>query len=223
MPLPMVHLGVADRYFEGGRIPDAFVLGSIAPDAIHRRAGTGREDKLRTHFGGKETTPEQLETYYALWIGKHPEEEWKRYVQGYFAHVLTDYLWGIHVYAEFKRQVWQDGVPEAEIKQRYYVDTDGIDFWLYETAPWKEQAWESLLRTPAYAMDPLLTEREVDEWRLRTLRWFEEPAHKPDVPPRFLTPDIVDGFIRRTGDEVRTILGEWEKRLSLPAGSEGLS
>ncbi|MDO3410935.1 hypothetical protein QWJ34_14280 [Saccharibacillus sp. CPCC 101409] len=211
MPLPMVHLGVAVRYFEGSRVPDAFVLGSIAPDAIHMRKGAGREDKLRTHFGGKETAPDRLKRHYAEWIGRNPGEDWHLYVKGYFAHVLTDYLWGLDVYADFKRRAEQDGVPDSEIKNRYYADTDGVDFRLYETAAWKEPVWERLLQAPAYAMSPLLSEREVDAWRLRTIRWFEEPANKPQTPPRSITSDIVEAFIERTGDEVRAILEGWER------------
>ena len=206
MPLPMVHLGVADRYFEGGQVPDAFVLGSIAPDAIHMRQGTGREDKLRTHFGGKETTLDRLEQHYVEAIVRSIGEEEKLYVKGYFAHVLTDYLWGLRVYAHFKEQVQREGVPEQEVKSRYYRDTDGVDFWLFETAPWKEPIWESLRRVPSYALSPLLTEREVDAWRQRTIRWFEDPANKPDTPPQFITTDKVEAFIRQTGDEVRAML-----------------
>ena len=207
----MVHLGVAVRYFAGIRVPDAFALGSIAPDSIHMRTGAGREDKLRTHFDGKETTPDRLERHYAEWIGRNPGEDWSLYVKGYFAHVLTDYLWGLDVYADFKRQTEQSGVPESEIKSRYYADTDGVDFQLYETAAWKEPVWESLLRAPAYAMTPLLTEQEVDAWRLRTIRWFEEPANKPATPPRLITVGIVEAFIERTGNEVRAILEGWER------------
>jgi hypothetical protein len=52
MPLPMVHLAVAVRVHEvESRVPSsAFLLGSIAPDAIHMRPGTGRDDKRRVHL-----------------------------------------------------------------------------------------------------------------------------------------------------------------------------
>lgn len=217
MPLPMVHLGVADRYFAGSSVPDPFVLGSVAPDAIHMRKGTGREDKLRTHFGGKETTPDRLERDYAEWIGRSSSEEWKVYVQGYFAHILTDYLWGLRVYADFKSKAMQEGISESEIKTVYYIDTDGLDFALYETSVWKKDLWESLVRVPACAMEPLLSEQEIDQWRMRTIRWFEDESNKPANPPRFITREIVEMFIEQAGGEIRTILREWDKRLSTPS------
>ena len=212
MPLPMVHLGVADRYFAGSPVPDPFVLGSVAPDAIHMRKGTDREDKLRTHFGGKETTPDQLERHYAQWIGRSPSEEWMLYVRGYFAHILTDYLWGLRVYADFKDQAQQNGIPESEIKTGYYIDTDGVDFALYEASVWKKDLWESLVRVPACAMDPLLSEQEIDAWRTRTTHWFEDASNKPANPPRFITREIVEVFIEQAGGEIRTILDEWDER-----------
>ncbi|MCP1135166.1 hypothetical protein NKT34_17850 [Paenibacillus polysaccharolyticus] len=53
MPLPMVHLSVAHQL--ANTLPEpldlgAFYLGNIAPDAIHIREGTTREDKQYTHF-----------------------------------------------------------------------------------------------------------------------------------------------------------------------------
>ncbi|MEJ8302710.1 hypothetical protein [Saccharibacillus sacchari] len=181
------------------------------------RKGTGREDKLHTHFGGTETTPDQLERHYAQWIDQSPNEEWKRFVQGYFAHVLTDYLWGLRVYADFKSQALQDGIPESDIKTFYYTDTDGVDFALYENSVWKKDLWESLVKVPACAMEPLLSEQEIDGWRVRTIRWFEDPANKPKNPPRLITREIVEVFIEQAGDEIRTILYEWDQKLSTPS------
>ncbi|GGO08407.1 hypothetical protein [Saccharibacillus kuerlensis] len=213
MPLPMVHLGVAARYFEGSRVPDAFVLGSIAPDSIHMRQDAGREDKARTHFGGKETNPEILEQHYAEFINRSADHNWKWYIQGYFAHVLTDYLWGQSVYADFKQRMEEEFVPSDGVKPQYYIDTDGIDFLLYETAEWREQLWQGLLRASAYELSPLLSEQEVNNWRLRTIRWFEQPTNKPEIAPRYITLEVVEAFIAGAGDTTRRMIGEWDERL----------
>jgi len=52
MPLPMVHLAVAVRLYEAQGVlpPSGFLLGSLAPDAIHARPGTQRADKDVTHL-----------------------------------------------------------------------------------------------------------------------------------------------------------------------------
>jgi hypothetical protein len=52
MPLPMVHLAIAVRAHElmGSEPTPAFLLGSIAPDAIHMRPNATRDDKRKTHL-----------------------------------------------------------------------------------------------------------------------------------------------------------------------------
>ncbi|NGZ76917.1 zinc dependent phospholipase C family protein [Saccharibacillus alkalitolerans] len=211
MPLPMVHLGVAARYFEGSRVPDAFVLGSIAPDSIHMRKDAGREDKARTHFGGKETSPEILKRHYAEFISRSADLDRKWYIKGYFAHVLTDYLWGRSVYAEFKKRMEEEFAAPERIKPQYYLDTDRIDFLLYETAEWRERLWQGLLRAPAYEVSPLLNAQEVNDWRLRTIRWFEQPTNKPEIGPRYITPEVVETFMLEAGDAIRGMIDEWEQ------------
>lgn len=52
MPLPMAHLAVAVRIqnlVDRNSFPN-FLLGSIAPDAIHMRPGSGPDDKQRGHL-----------------------------------------------------------------------------------------------------------------------------------------------------------------------------
>jgi hypothetical protein len=52
MPLPMVHLKIAVQSHslaERSLTPE-FLLGSLAPDAIHMRANTNRDDKNRVHL-----------------------------------------------------------------------------------------------------------------------------------------------------------------------------
>lgn len=52
MPLPLVHLAIAAQLCRQHNKPlaPAFLLGSLAPDAIHLRLGSTRTDKQATHF-----------------------------------------------------------------------------------------------------------------------------------------------------------------------------
>lgn len=49
MPWPMVHFSIAEQLWNQNPSPE-FLLGSIAPDAIHMREGSTRQDKGRTHL-----------------------------------------------------------------------------------------------------------------------------------------------------------------------------
>src|SRR4051794_16203115 len=110
MPLPMIHCGVAVKYFDNEEIPAAFLLGSIAPDAIHMRKNTAREDKKRTHLNVETDGPvmNYVQERYEEYISQSPDEEWKWFVRGYFAHLLTDYYWLHSVYSVFKEKALFD-------------------------------------------------------------------------------------------------------------------
>jgi hypothetical protein len=60
MPLPMVHLWVAVQMGEARGIwpSPEFLLGSIAPDAVHMRPGYERVHKRRSHLQDPRDTEE---------------------------------------------------------------------------------------------------------------------------------------------------------------------
>ncbi|CAG7616074.1 hypothetical protein PAESOLCIP111_01862 [Paenibacillus solanacearum] len=215
MPLPMVHLNVAVEYFEHGVVPPAFLLGSIAPDAIHMRKGTNREHKRQTHLTA-ESQPD-LQAYmrsrYEHYIVQRGDEQWKWFVQGYFAHLLTDYLWLLDVYAVFKAKTALDGLAKEEAKSVYYRDTDQIDFHYYRTKPWVRDVWSGLIGARSFDMEPLLTAREIHYWRLRTVHWFDLLGEEPEVEPHYITQPMVDAFIPAAGGRIRELLGAWDREM----------
>lgn len=62
MPLPMVHLAIAVQAHKliSSEPTPAFLLGSIAPDAIHMRPNTTRNDKQKTHLWFKSLKQEPM-------------------------------------------------------------------------------------------------------------------------------------------------------------------
>ncbi|WP_422657509.1 hypothetical protein ACK8P5_17315 [Paenibacillus sp. EC2-1] len=103
MPWPMVHFAVAVHTQMVQRSP-SFLLGSIAPDAIHVREHVTREAKGSTHFVFNNTLPsvEVLKTKYVEYLRMHREPEWELFVLGYFAHIYTDLRWIQTIYADFE-------------------------------------------------------------------------------------------------------------------------
>ncbi|MFC0214140.1 hypothetical protein ACFFK0_17060 [Paenibacillus chartarius] len=90
MPWPMVHFAIADRVCCGEPSP-SFLIGSIAPDAIHARAGSTREDKERTHFVQNGTLPtvDEIGRQAAHFFHQDEAPEWKAFVRGYMSHVYA--------------------------------------------------------------------------------------------------------------------------------------
>jgi len=94
MPLPMVHLAVAVQMhrLEGSAPSPDFLLGSIAPDAIHMHPDSGRDDKRRVHLAEIHDPHHERAR---LLLAQHGSDRSSAmgFAEGYVAHLLTDYLW----------------------------------------------------------------------------------------------------------------------------------
>jgi len=215
MPLPMVHLAIAVKYFEGQDIPSTFLLGSIAPDSIHMRRNASKGDKVNTHFGGQQSDVSALENHYKELISRNSDEDWKWFVRGYFAHVLTDLYWVQQIYSSYKEKTSKYNLTAEEIRTTYYMETDEVDFYLYESKPWKGIVWNGLVQTKIYGLNPLLSEEEINYWRLRTLHWFDLITSRPGIEPQYITKVMVEEFIEQTTDLVRTTIEDWDRQHQL--------
>ncbi|MBC8170774.1 MAG: zinc dependent phospholipase C family protein [Anaerolineae bacterium] len=135
MPLPMVHLAVAVQLAaQRQQLPSpAFLLGSIAPDAIHMRLDADYEDKQRSHLNQLDDLEHrQLQALLAQYGDR--AAPLPAFAAGYAAHLLTDRLWLLEVSPVFQAQV--GAIDPVERRKIYYEDTDQVDFNLYHQAAW---------------------------------------------------------------------------------------
>jgi hypothetical protein len=201
MPLPMVHLAVAMHLYrqeENTPSPD-FLLGSIAPDAIHMRPNAGRDDKRRVHLS--EAHDPHHERARSLLAGYRSDESTALgFAEGYAAHLLTDYLWVETVIDSFRRSI-PPGLSDQEERSLYYLETDQIDFCLYHRMPWRAEVWSKLAAAQPRDFSPLLTAEEIGQWRDRTLVWFEELKQEPMIEPVYITYADVEAFIDQAAHE----------------------
>jgi hypothetical protein len=237
MPLPMIHLAVAVHMFDGGNVPGPFLLGSIAPDAIHMRKGTAREEKKRTHLN-VDARYEDFDTLMATYLrylhggpGADAEvgpvmaadgrfthgadgqalDDWRWFVRGYFAHLLTDYHWHGSVYANFKERAIGDGLEQKERDRAYYCDTDQIDFNFYRGKRWKGDVWAGLVQARQVAFEPYLTADEINYWRYRVVHWFDLLSEEPGIEPVYITERVAEAFVVDSAAKVKALLADWEQ------------
>lgn len=222
MPLPMVHLNIANLIADSLQVETdrgSFYLGNIAPDSIHMREGTTREDKEYTHFNPKDEGdyPARLQELYLSYINQHTDEGWKWFVRGYFMHVLTDYYWFRSVHPEFVERVSQadqhTGIirTKDELARLYYQETDQIDFNLYQGSSWSEEVWQMLNRTPGYDMTDRLTADEIVRWRDHTFSFLY--GEEPGITPQFITGERVQVFVEETVQRLIALLSSWDPEL----------
>jgi hypothetical protein len=205
MPLPMVHLSVAVALFEKeGRFPSGdFLLGSLAPDAIHMRPNSDKRDKEHVHLIDLGASSPELLQLFRTTYGMD-EAQSKGFSGGYLAHLLTDRLWWQTIINPF-RQKFPSTFPEPEFRSLYYRDTDRIDLDLYRQMPWRPQVWSSLETATATDFAPFLTAAELLQWRDRTLRWYDDPAHDSKVEPVYISRLDTQAFIVQAADEIANL------------------
>jgi len=210
MPLPIVHLAIAFAVHERvERCPTPeFLLGSLAPDAIHMRPGTTRADKRRTHLQNTSAAdwPRPLRDWMARHVGHDPT--FREFIRGYAAHLLADRLWAGTALQEFRRAAPAE-LDDGGLKALYYRELDQVDVNLFRTEPWPPCAWSMLATAPAMEAPGLLTANEIDRWRTRTLAWFDDPAHDPGIVPAYLTEERVHIFVGEARDMVIRAGHDW--------------
>lgn len=211
MPLPMVHFAVAVQLAKKvGQSPSpAFLLGSIAPDAIHMRPNIRAGDKEVTHLNNPADTADHQHVVDLLaeWSGE--TSALKHFATGYAAHILVDRWWIKTILPTFFAHMPAD-IDENQRKTLYYRDTDQVDCNLYKYMPWRGTVWENLRQAESPDFPPWLSAAEIDGWRLRTLDWFEDPTHEPQITPQYLTDAVVDGFILSAVQHLETQFAKWK-------------
>ena len=113
MPLPMVHLVVANRLVDSMEIgdPAGFFLGAISPDAVHMRANFTREHKAISHLS---TGTDKAQWFTnAVAFTKEGISAADAFAIGYGIHLMTDAVWRETLYPEYKLRYQADKAPIA--------------------------------------------------------------------------------------------------------------
>jgi hypothetical protein len=211
MPLPMVHLSVAVALSEkDGRFPSAdFLLGNLAPDAIHMRPHSAKLDKEHVHLIDLGASPMELLGLFGTKYGLDGSQPCG-FAGGYLTHLLTDRLWWQTIITPFRARFPPD-FPEPDFRRNYYQDTDRIDLDLYRQVPWRPQVWTSLASVSAMDFPPFLTAAEILQWRDRTLGWFDDPAHAAALgDPVYLTLLDTQAFIVQAVAEIAGLFNSYQ-------------
>ena len=216
MPLPMVHLAVAVRLAAARKSADSpefadmaeFYLGCIAPDAIHARAGAGRDDKRDSHYAQGHPARCDLGALAKMLTGGWASGKRVSFAEGYAAHVLTDHLWQDTVAAAFRERMQREGL-EADLRVLYYQDCDKLDLDLYDTAPWRPAVWGHLASATVPDFPPLLTASEIASWRDHVLGWFDKNPDKRLHDAARISQSEIDAFIDYAAGEVANRMREW--------------
>lgn len=162
---PMMHLLIADKIYteKSGSIPSYgdFLLGSIAPDAVHMSTDDTRERKCISHYG---FTRESHLSYFDTFFGAFATAENRDFVLGYLVHLLSDMIWYHSVRVPFKERFVQAPFIDRSMNEAYYADCGQIDKLLF----WEENAphiINGIRGGKAYSLEGMIDSESVGAWK----------------------------------------------------------
>lgn len=199
MPLPMVHLGVA-KYFvdHASQQFDApmFYLGSISPDAIHKRINPEPNAKSISHlFAEGDNWSKNVMDFYE-------SNAADLFALGYCIHIITDIFWRDTLNKEYQEKYNRDKSAIQDLRMAYYNDTDQLDLVLFNTCSWRKEIWDLLESAQVQPLEGLVSSDEVEAWKQRTLRWYDSGESEHKNPIKYITVEDLHAFIENCGKYV---------------------
>lgn len=223
MPYPMVHMQIACRVMEKtGQIerPGDFILGSVAPDAVHFHMGFLPEMKETTHLWKgsgpawgvttdsgrwKENIVRFRKTLFGSEGCENPD-----FAAGYLTHLLTDYWYDMRVYGPLRKKLEKMEDSGAAEFARYREEAHGFDQWLYHTSPDRKRIWELLRAGRPCSMEGLVLREDVKRQQQSILQEQFVNSGKYDMTgSRYCTRERMEAFMEEC---VRMILDFHERK-----------
>ncbi len=229
MPTPMLHLAVARQVAPHvGDLAESpeYYLGCLSPDAIHARGNAvTRAHKNVTHLINpdlRDSIPmqERLDEMYrnGLALTQSARGAQDALLCGYGIHLLTDAVWTLTAYAEFK------SICDAEGRRTdvYYNDLDQCEYALHRDTPWLHGAFDLLYEAvprdiPNIVVDAggvahttegvLLTAEELRWWCDHVRDWFAQYDAARYAPNHYITSERVERFIVEASAQIVRDLG----------------
>lgn len=221
MSYPMVHLKVAYGLLArhgGGWIerPGDFLLGSVAPDAVHFHDRYDVSLKEKSHlwefgprWGITVDSEGWLEAIRKFW--KENQSVGNRdFMAGYCTHLLTDWENDRRIWSPFREKMMQRADFD-EVYGLYAAEAGGIDQWLYQNDREALEIWRLLEQGEVCGVEDRILKEDLARQKQSLL--YEQFVGKAVVDVsgyQFCTKQImeefVDGCVEKISEEILTRL-----------------
>lgn len=213
MSYPMVHLKIAYELFMrhgSGYIerPGDFLLGSIAPDAVHFHDIYDVPLKEQSHlwkFGprwGMTLDSEGWRDAICKFWKENKNAGNRDFMAGYCVHLLTDWENDRCIWTPFREKMLQ-GTEIDELHGRYSAEAYGIDQWLYQTDKDAEEIWRLLEQGQVYEVAGCISEKDLARQKLSILNeQFTRKAACDVSGYQICTKEIVEAFVEECVERI---------------------
>ncbi len=165
MAQPMMHLLIADKIYteKASSIHSYsdFLLGSIAPDAVHVKENYTREIKDISHY--KFDSKSHI-SYFDTFFDEYYTSENKDFVVGYLVHLLSDMIWYHSVRVPFKEEFQKAPLQNISMNEAYYADCEQIEQLMFFEKN-TSRIIETINKGNAYSLEGLIDAEDVRAWK----------------------------------------------------------
>lgn len=222
MSLQMIHMEIAYRLlqsFPQVKYPAEFILGSVAPDAVHMAPDAVR---LAADFDVAGKVKSHLFEGCGPWGDTQDYEQWKQNISAFFEKKVAveaeparrDFMFGIFVHCLTDRwndlKIWRkaqnmylSSMPSEEFKEAFYQEYRRIDWWLYQNSEHTAKICALLADAEAFAIEGLVDRRELENLRKYLLTVQYDVKVVDITQNRFFTAERIEDFMAFVIDAIK--------------------
>ncbi len=227
MSFQMIHMEIAYRllrYLPQVEHPAEFILGSVAPDAVH----------MDPHFDLKRKVSSHLFEDCGPWGDTQDYEQWKRNIDAFFenavaaekeparrdfalgiyAHCLTDRFNDLKIWRKAQSVYLQTMTLEA-FKEAYYREYRGIDQWLYQNSENTAAIRGLLAEALCFSIEGFVEKDELEKERAHLLSEQYNTELVDITGNTYFKAKMLEDFITFVVEDIRERLAHWS---AAPAG-----
>lgn len=234
MSLQMIHMEIAYRllqYLPQVKHPAEFILGSVAPDAVHMERGAAR---LAADFDVTGKVRSHLFEGCGPWGDTQDYEQWKRNIETMFEKVAVvetdparrDFELGIGVHCLTDRwndiRIWRvaqslylPSMAFAEFRDSFYREYRKIDRWLYQNSAHTAEICALLADAEVFSVEGLVNREELESLK-KYLLTVQYNVERVDITQNhFFTAGRIEDFMTFVVDDIRETLRRLQKHLPI--------
>lgn len=214
MSFQMIHMEIAYRllqYLPQVKHPAEFILGSVAPDAVHMAPDAVRlaadfdvTRKVQSHlFNGcglwgdtqnYERWEQNIDAFYERNVAVETEPAYRDFMLGIFVHCLTDRWNDLKIWRKAQSK-YLSSMPPEEFREVFYQEYRRIDWWLYQNSEHTAKICALLAAAETFSIDGLVDREELESLRKYLLSVQYDVEEVDITQNRFFTTERIEDFM----------------------------
>lgn len=204
MPFQMTHLHIGKNihklFPETIKDLSQFYLGTVAPDAVHNRAGYISDYKKASHlcvgderWGMLTNNDEWIESVLEF-LYKNKNSDNYDFILGYSCHVLSDIYNNIAVWTPFRLE-YPDELTKG-YGGLYHQESEKVEIELALRDENKDNFWVHLEKAKSTSLNDIIFAEEIEKHKENILyNWYKDKEHQDISSNRLVTIESTMNFV----------------------------